>query len=74
MTIGDVHLEPGLGGEKQLLEGWPSPFLETSPLIDRDQHRGFDAPLCDDLGSLGDALFEQLAEAGFRVLNRPTHL
>src|SRR6267143_196985 len=67
MTVREVHLKPGLGCEKQLLESGPSPLLKPAPLIDRHQHRRFDPALCDNLGPLSAALFEQLAEAGFRL-------
>ena len=59
-------------GEQQILESGPRRLLQLPPLLDRHQHRRLHSSPGDDLGSLREARLQQLAEARFRVLHRPT--
>lgn len=60
-----------LRGEQQRLQSRAGSLVQATPLLHRYQYRCLDTPQRYDLRPFRKTRFQKLAEAGFRILNRP---
>ncbi|MEA2835304.1 MAG: hypothetical protein QOG66_3506 [Methylobacteriaceae bacterium] len=60
--------------KKQILQTWTRLLLKPPPLCHRHEHRRIGTSLCNNLGTFSKTRFQEFAETGFGVLDRPaTH-
>ena len=67
----DKKIGSGRIVKQQLFKRRTRGGAEPPPLFNGDEHRGFRPAFGHHLGTFGDASFQELAEASFRVLDRP---
>ena len=68
---GNERLCSGAGGKQQVLKAGLGDFRQAPPLLNRHKNRCLDPSLGNDLRPFRHACGEELAEAGFGLMNLP---
>ena len=70
-SLREAQSTSSLRSEKQRLQTRACSLMQAAPLLHRYEYRRLYGPQRYDLRPFRETCFEKLAEAGFRILNRP---